>query len=452
MRILILQFTPDLRGRPVPRFEPQLGTLLTLLKQRGHELDLLGLARFNIEAVKATLARSLPQLIYADISAVCVDPARRTLEYISQHQFLPIVAGGNYPTVDPAASLSLPGVQAVAIGEPDASLVTYLERIKDPAINQVVSGVWLRDERGTSRPDLPPLVEELDSLPFAERELFQYAEHVRRTGQIEIAVGRGCPQQCAYCVNDWLQEIYEQRGTWVRRRSPENVLAEIEMLRTRYAGVKTVRFLDHAFALDAPWLAAFTAAYPRRCGLPFRCHLRANATDAERVRMLAGAGCRYADIELISGSDFLRNDVFDMELSGEQIDGTFGLLRAADIRTRAIVYLGAPYESEASIDETRALLLRLRPDAVDVRPYFPFPGTRARDTANENGWLHVRGEEQYHADATGVDLPACRPARVAAFVRQLRADFPTDLGAPWWRRWPAASARAIGELFQKRRP
>ena len=36
---------------------------------------------------------------------------------------------------------------AVAIGEPDASLVTYPERMKDPATNRGV-GVWLRDERG----------------------------------------------------------------------------------------------------------------------------------------------------------------------------------------------------------------------------------------------------------------------------------------------------------------
>jgi len=217
MRILIIQFISDTRGRPVPRFDPQLGTLAALLKRRGHELSLLGSARFDLDAIKSALARDLPQLIYADIAPVCVDPARRTLHYINEHQFLPFVAGGAYPTVDPAGCLSLPGVQAVAIGEPDASLITYLERIKDPAGGQVVPGVWLRDEQGLVRPDMPALVENLDSLPFAERELFDYAAHIARTGQIEIAVGRGCPQQCAYCVNDWLQSIYENRGTWVRR-------------------------------------------------------------------------------------------------------------------------------------------------------------------------------------------------------------------------------------------
>src|SRR5262249_5982047 len=154
----------------------------------------------------------LPQLIYADISPVCVDVARRTLQYVQEHEFIPVVAGGLFAALDPAACLSLPGVKAAAVGEPDASLVTYLERGKDPALGQVVQGVWLRDERGLSQPSLPPLVEDLDSLPFPERALFDYAAQVRRAGEIEIAVGRGCPQRCAYCGNPAVRALHEGQG------------------------------------------------------------------------------------------------------------------------------------------------------------------------------------------------------------------------------------------------
>jgi anaerobic magnesium-protoporphyrin IX monomethyl ester cyclase len=452
VRILILQFVSDVRGRPVPRFEPKLATLLTLLKQRGHDLSLLGLARFDMAAVKAALARALPQLVYADVSSLCTNTARRTLQYVEEHEFLPIVAGGEYATVDPSAALSLPGAHAVAIGEPDASLITYFERMKDPAINQIVQGVWLRDERGLARPELPSLVEDLDSLPFGERDLFGYGEYVRKTGEIEVAVGRGCPQRCAYCVNGTVAEMYTARGQWVRRRSPEDVLDEIDALRQRYAGVRIVRFLDHSFALDAGWLSELLAAYPARCGLPFRCHLRANATTEPIVQRLAQAHCKLVDIELISGSDFIRNEIFEMELNRAQIESTFELLRAAGIKTRAILYLGSPYESEASLDDTRELLRRLKPDTVSARPYYPFPGTRATETARENGWLHSRGEEQYHEGRTGIDMPACRPDFVAAFLKRIRRQFPTTLEEPWWRRWSQAPRNSLlSQFFQKRR-
>ena len=451
VRVLILQFVPDVRGRPVPRFEPKLATLLTLLKNREHDLSLLGLARFDVVAVKAALARTLPQLIYADVSSVCVTAARRTVQYIQEHEFLPIVVGGEHATVDPTDALSLPGVHAAAIGEPDASLVTYFERMKDPAISQIVQGVWLRDEQGLARPELPSLVEDLDSLPFAERELFGYGEYVAGTGEVEIAVGRGCPQTCAYCVNPTIAEMYAERGTWVRRRSPENVIEEIELLREKYPDVRIIRFLDHTFALDSDWLGEFLRLYPTRCGLPFRCHLRANATSESLVRQLAQAHCKLADVEVISGSDFIRNEIFTMDLDELQIRDTFGWLREAGIKTRAIVYLGSPYDSEASLEDTRALLHRIRPDTLSARAYYPWPGTAATETCRENGWLHSRGEDQYHQDKCGIDMPACRPDAVAAFLKRVRKEFPTTLAAPWWRRWSQASRNSLGQFFQKRK-
>lgn len=451
MRILVVQIVPGVRGRPVPRFEPMLGTLLTLLRERGHDLALLGLARFDVAAIKAALAKSLPQLIYADVSAVCTTAARRTFEYIQEHEFVPIVVGGEHATVDPAGALSLPGVHAAAIGEPDASLVTYLERLKDPAIGQVVQGVWLRDETGLARPELPSLVEDLDSLPLPERELFGYAEYVEKTGEIEIACGRGCPQNCGYCLTPMVAKMYADRGAWTRRRSAEGILDEIESLRGQFAEVRLVRFLDHAFALDRNWLTEFLSAYRGRCGLPFRCHLRANAVDEAAVSGLAAAGCKLADVEIISGSYFIRNEIFAMDLDEMQIRDAFDLLRNAEIRTRVIVYLGSPYDSEASLEDTRALLRRIKPDTVSARPYFPWPGTAATETCVENGWLQSRGEEQYHEDRCGIDMPACRPAAVAAFLKRVRKEFPTGLAEPWWRRWSQASRTSLGQFFQKRR-
>jgi hypothetical protein len=216
------------------------------------------------------------------------------------------------------------------------------------------------------------------------------------------------------------------------------------MLRERYSGVETVRFLDHSFALDPAWLDAFLTAYSG--GLPFRCHLRANATDAALATRLAAAGCRLVDVEVISGSDFIRNEMFTMDLSNEQIESAFAALHAAQIRARAIVYLGSPYESEASIADTRALLGRLKPEVVSVRPYFPWPGTAAAELCRQTGWIHSRGEEQFHNDQSGIDMPACRPAIVAAALRTIRSEFVTEAAEPWWRR----SLSAVGGIFQRR--
>lgn len=448
--MLVVQFVPGLRGRPAPRFEPELGVLLALLRDFGHQVDLVGVSRFELSPVKAALARFLPHLICADISPVCADLARRVLQHVQEKEFLPVVATGRLATLEPALCLSLPGVQAAVIGEADAPLVAYFERLKDPSIGQVVQGIWLRDERGTARPQLPSLVEDLDSLPFAERALFGYADRVARFGEAEIAVGRGCPQVCGYCSNPTRAALYAGRGSWVRRRSPERIIEEIAEIRRNFPGVRRIRFLDHAFALDADWLTGFLQSFRAANPLPFRCHLRANAVSDTLTARLADAGCEAADVELISGSDFIRNEIFAMQLDEERLRAAFDALRAAQIASRAVVYCGSPYDTPAALDETRALLRALRPDWVDVRPYYPFPGTPARATALENGWLHRRAEDQYHHDECGIDMPACRPEAVAAFVRRLRAEFSVRWAEPWWRRWWPASRRRVTALFDRR--
>ena len=48
----------------------------------------------------------------------------------------------------------------------------------------------------------------------------------------------------------------------------------------------------------------------------------------------------------------------------------------------ALVLAGVlAWRQGASLDETHGLLARLKPGLVDVRPYFPFPGTSAADIA-----------------------------------------------------------------------
>lgn len=432
MRILVIQFASAVR-HPPPRFEPQLGALLALLKQRGHTLTLLGVSRFDERLLKEALARQLPQLIYADIDSVCSDIARRTLQHLEGHEFLPVVAGGLFASLAPETALSFPGVVAVALGEPDASLVTYLERFKDPAIGQVTQGVWLRDERGLARPSMPALIEDLDSIPFPDRELFN-ANRANPVQEIEIAIGRGCQRSYGYSPDAALAALYSNHNAWARRRSVANVLEELSELKTRYPSMRRVRFLNDEFTSDLEWLRVFASEYRAGDRVPFRCRAAADSVSEEVVELLTSSGCEQVDIDLISGSDFIRNEVFQMSLSEEQIQDAVARLTAARIRVVPRIFVGCPYEGIVSLDETARLLRRVQPVDADIRPYYPMPGTPAAELAREMGWLHPRGEEQYHADRCGLDLPACRPAIVDAALQQLRGEFGENTpNGNWWR-------------------
>ena len=425
MRILFVQFQPPGREPATVRFDARLGVLSALLRERGHQTSLVALSRYDPDDLRIKIAHHRPQMVYADIHAVAADLARRTIAAIAEKHYLPVVAGGYFPTVAPDRALSFPGVQAVVIGEADRAFPAYLDAQADLASGPV-AGVWFNSDAGVVKSDLPELVTDLDALPWADRMLFGYQSHIDRTGEAEVAAVRGASHTCAYTINDWLMEIYEDRGPWVRRRSPGDVCDEIESLLATFGGVRRIRFDDEGFVEDPAWLAELADAYGQRVGLPMRCHVRANRLDAGRADSLAAAGCTWADIEVISGSDFIRNEIFDMDLSETQIVRTFGLLAERGIRTRAINFIGSPYETEVSVEETVWLNRRIRPPWVEARVYYPLPRTRAAELCSESGWISARGAECFEAGESILDMPSLPAAR----IRDLAERFCWDVAYP----------------------
>ena len=70
-------------------------------------------------------------------------------------------------------------------------------------------------------------MEPIDSLPFMARDLLD-----ERHGVVHVVTQRGCPFPCTYCGARQLADLYEGGYTdYGRRRSQENVLAELDALR-----------------------------------------------------------------------------------------------------------------------------------------------------------------------------------------------------------------------------
>jgi radical SAM superfamily enzyme YgiQ (UPF0313 family) len=195
---------------------------------------------------------------------------------------------------------------------------------------------------------------------------------------------------------------------YCRRRSVSNVLAE---LAGSAANCREIAFADHGFASEPAWLDEFAAAYPKACGLPYRCHIRPMDASPEAVAALAASGCRGATLEVGCGSRFIREEILAIEASDEQIVAAARSLSAAGIEVTARVFIGCPYESEITLEETLALLRACRPAAVSPRVFYPRPGTRAHELCRENGWISGRGEENYWLGRSVLDMPSL-PARL----------------------------------------
>ena len=128
-----------------------------------------------------------------------------------------LLIGGPHATLN-AEQVMIDGFDAVCVGEgehPTAELVDQLAAGKAP---EGIPNLWIRNKDGTINKNPPrPFLQDLDSLPFPDREMWRQWIREKAGARMSIFLGRGCPFQCTYCSNHALARIAS--GKYVRLRS-----------------------------------------------------------------------------------------------------------------------------------------------------------------------------------------------------------------------------------------
>ncbi len=345
----------------------------------------------------------------------------------------PVIGGGIHATVAPAEVIATPGVWAACRGEGDAAFPEILKRLEWGDWEES-PGFWTRPQvmggvgptpivaPGTKAAphgeiihnDPLPLVD-LAGLPHPDRNIYDYQAILDRNHNnvgAEFLASRGCPFTCTYCINHVMTDL--TAGAWarVRYRRPEDVVDEIEEVLRRYTGVRMLGFHDDIFGLDKRWLREFAEVYRSRVGLPFWANERVGTFDEDDVRVLKAAGCFRVHMGIESADDTLRREVLGRDISSEEIEEAFAMLRRHGIRTVAFNMIGIPYETEETLEATIDLNRRIRPDWLVVSIFSPFPGTRLAEVAREKGWLREELPESYYDSAWALEQPSISRERL----------------------------------------
>ena len=233
--------------------------------------------------------------------------------------------------------------------------------------------------RGGPRPALRPPIQPLDAVPFLARDLLD-----EPNGVVHLSTQRGCPYPCTYCAARAFDELYGGNAVYGRRRSPENVLAELAGLDA--AGTLAyVIFLDDTFILRRRWVEEFCRLYGARFGKPFSLHARVETVDERLLECLAEAGCDQITYGVESGS--YRRDVMRRPVTDERIKRAFEWTKAAGIRVTANYMLGVPGESRADLERTLALAEELEAFDFGFFVFYPYPGTTLFESCRTEGYL-----------------------------------------------------------------
>ncbi|MBS3156811.1 B12-binding domain-containing radical SAM protein [Candidatus Woesearchaeota archaeon] len=304
--------------------------------------------------------------------------AREVRKYVN----VPIILGGMYPTFDPDAAIKHEEVDMICMGEGDVALVEFADNSKRTNIK----GMGFKKDGKVIMNDYARYVEDLDSLPFMDRSIYDKYKILQEIPAKKFMTGRGCPYPCTYCFNHHLKRIIGDKGKYARRRSAEHVIDEILDVKSKY-NMKLVRFPDDTFTYNKPWLLDFLNKYKERVKLPFTCLGRPDELTEEVVIALEGAGCRNIFFGIESGNDYMRNEVMKRNTSKEKIINAGRLLKKYKIKFGTFNILGTPGETLEMAYETIKLNRQIGTDYPLASIFQPLSGTDMEDYAFRKGYL-----------------------------------------------------------------
>jgi len=235
-----------------------------------------------------------------------------------------------------------------------------------------------------------PLVENLDDLPFPDRELFFNNEECNETGKSgskHFMVGRGCPYQCTYCFNSSAKKMYKGQKR-IRKHSVDYVIEEVKQIKEKY-GLESIKFYDDVFTTkNTKWLKEFADKFPKEVGVPFFTMMRYDMLNEENVGLLKDAGCRALQCSIESTNDRIRNDILKRNMSNETMEDGIKLCQDNGITVVPNIMLGLPTstleDDLAGID----FIIKNKVGYCDFPIYQPYPKTELGDYCIKNNYFN----------------------------------------------------------------
>jgi len=306
-----------------------------------------------------------PKLVCFSVLTYLAPVARRLTKLIKErHPDILVIWGGIHPTIAPEDCIN--DVDILCRGEGEGALAELAVSLRDKKYYGSIRNLWVRDGNKITNNPMRPLIQDLDSLPFPSCGNKEYyfigSNRVRKDdpaffeGSLYISTSRGCPYFCSFCASGLQHTLSKGLGSFVRRRSVDNVINEIENFLTFDNSVNYVEFLDDNFATEDYWLEEFSEKY-KKIKLPFSAFYYPGFVNSALLDKLASAGKVMINYGIQTGSDDIRNNIFDRPGKNSDIVSLIKEIEAHRLEIRSDVIIDNPYDTEQTLKETIQLML-----------------------------------------------------------------------------------------------
>mgnify|MGYP000169368933 CR=1 FL=1 len=400
-----------------------------LLKARGHPVRLIFLttrrtARAATAYPPALVEQVLARLRDCDLIGIalmtgCYHLARSLTDAIHGAGITaPVIWGGVHPTVAPETCIDHADI--VCVGEGERPMLELVETLERDADYTRIPNLWVRRNGTVIRNDVGPLLENLDALPYPDFHLEQdqYVVHnhalVPATPanmghtliRYRILTTRGCPFLCAFCCNSRWRNLYHGKGSWVRMRSIDHVIAELQTIKARFPSVVSVAIADDTFFLrDEEELDTFARLYRKHIAMPFDAYAHPATLTRRKLEIVAGCGCTRVKIGVQAGSDETNFNIFNRRIPLTRVAQAIELLNRFPTIGKEYSYITCnPYESDEQRKQTLHFIAAHHGgrDRITVFPLAFFPGTELYRRAKADGTLKAEQDDLYQRSYTSI--------------------------------------------------
>jgi len=306
------------------------------------------------------------------------------------------ILGGVHISALPEKTMSaFKDIDFGVIGEGEETIVRLLYACENRDNVRNIRGIITRDKEELilSGPSNP--IDNLDSLSMPAWELLDnfsnYSPNLPGLHRFPVAgliTSRGCSKRCIFCD----KSVF---GSRIRSHSPKYIIEMIKRLYDSYH-IREVIFKDPDFAFSKDRVIKFCRMLKtENLDIAWTCMMRADSVDKELLFEMKDAGCWQVGIGIESGSqkilDFLKKGI-----KLEKIKTCVNLLREAGLNIMVYFMLGAPFESEDTINQTRRFIKELRVENLKLNFFTPYPGSSIyRDIRNfgdfTEDWSKING-------------------------------------------------------------
>ena len=318
------------------------------------------------------------------------------------------VFGNFYATFNAERVLKkYPFVDVIVRGEGEYTsleLVKCLEKKRD--LKKVLGINFRKNGQIISTPDRP-LIKDIDSLPFPDRELLDVEYHNTTAGIVvapkkfsSFVSSRGCVFQCRFCGCRRLA-----RNLW-RSRSVENILGELHLLSSQ--GYKQFLFVDDNFTLNPKRAIKLCQRLKKeRVDVEFFAEGRVDNCPQDMLQEMKRANCKMMYFGIENATQKVLN-YYDKRTTPKQAEDAVKKARKAGIDVIVASFiLGAPNETRKEIQNTLNFAQKIQLDIPQFNILATFPGTDIWEELKMQGVL----DEEKHWE-TGVLVPEVSPDAV----------------------------------------